>query len=162
MKYVTRTELSQNLASAADYGEQGGEADLIEEIQSLLSGAPKTPHRLAHDDCHKPSTQSLAGKLYSSRREIDLKFGMDGFSSSPAWDIMLDLIYSEQKGRTVSITSACIGAACPTTTALRWLRMLVRMALIERHEDPKDKRRSYVILTPKGRGTTLEALRAHI
>lgn len=162
MKYVAQSELNQKLACGANCGEQEEKIDLIKQIENLLSGPQETSHLLMPDARDKSSSQSLAGKLYSSRRAIDAEFGMDGFASSPAWDIMLDLIQSEQKARTVSVTSACIAAACPSTTALRWLKVLVGMSLIETHDDQDDKGLSYVTLTPKGRGATLEALRAHI
>lgn len=162
LNYVNQSELNHKLANAADWDERGDKAALIKQIENLISEVRGAPYNTTRENLDKSSLQSFAGKLYSARRAIDSKFGMDGFASSPAWDIMLDLIDNEQKGKVVSITSACIGAACPNTTALRWLQVLVGMSLIERHDDQNDKRRSYIRLTKKGRDTTIEALRAHM
>lgn len=139
-----------------------GHAGLMERIDDLLSEVRNTsvsgaPYN-AQNECHSV----LARKLYLSRRKIDECFEMVGFATSPAWDIMLDLFHNEEKGKSVSITSACIGAACASTTALRWLEVLVSRSLIERNEDPKDRRRSYVALTVRGRNATMKALKAHV
>ena len=45
------------------------------------------------------------------------------------------------------VTSACIGAAVPTTTALRWLALLEERGLIVREADPTDARRIFVRLS---------------
>jgi predicted transcriptional regulator len=105
---------------------------------------------------------ALAKKLYSARRNIDDIFGMIGFAVSPAWDIMLDLYQSRARGTEISISSACIGAACPSTTGLRWLQALEGMQLIERQQDPKDRRRTTVTLTEKGWLHTAQALKFHM
>lgn len=68
----------------------------------------------------------------------------------PAWDILLDLYIAEKRNQTVSVTSACIAAAVPLTTALRWLRQLERDGLVERRNDESDARRRYVRLTESG------------
>ena len=47
-------------------------------------------------------------------------------------------------------TSACIGAHVPPTTALRWLRILEMRGLVEREEDGRDGRRTFVRLTVRG------------
>jgi len=105
--------------------------------------------------------QQIASQIYSARRATDTLFGHAGFSASPAWDIVTDLYRLEAEGKRASVSSACIGAACPPTTALRWLQLLEDMELVSRSEDPKDKRRIYVSLTPKGRASTVSALEAH-
>ena len=71
--------------------------------------------------------------------------------ADPAWDVLLDLYASELEGRPVSISSACIAAAVPATTALRWLGRLEELGLTEREDDPLDSRRSYVRLTVRAR-----------
>lgn len=68
--------------------------------------------------------------------------------ADPAWDMLLDLYASEVEGRRVSISSACIAAAVPPTTALRWLTRLEEVGLTRRQGDAKDSRRSFVRLTP--------------
>lgn len=105
---------------------------------------------------------ALAKKLYSVRRKVDEIFGMPGFSVSPAWDIMLDLYQAEAGNTSISVTSASIGAACPPTTALRWLQALESMMLIERSHDPHDKRRVVVSLTEGAIAKIEKALQIHL
>ena len=47
-------------------------------------------------------------------------------------------------------TSACIGAHVPPTTALRWLRILEARGLVEREEDDRYGRRTFVRLSERG------------
>ena len=68
----------------------------------------------------------------------------------PAWDILLDLYAAQLEGKAVSISSACIASAVPTTTALRWLSKLVECGLIERSLDASDARRAHVRITDDG------------
>lgn len=66
----------------------------------------------------------------------------------PAWDILLDLLASSYESRHVSIGSACIAAAVPQTTALRWVNRLVDAGALLRRSDPCDGRRNYLMLEP--------------
>ncbi|NJS15316.1 MAG: hypothetical protein HC788_12820 [Sphingopyxis sp.] len=71
---------------------------------------------LARADASKPVSNlqlvEEARKIYRFRRKIDEIYDHDGFSRSPAWDIMLDLFEANSKGRSLSVSSAGIGAAC--------------------------------------------------
>lgn len=103
---------------------------------------------------------ATAGAVYRARRKVDSVFGITGFSVTPAWDIMLDLLIARSEQKEISTSSACIGAACPPTTALRWLRVLEEQGLISKSDDANDGRRSFCSLTEKGVSLTEEALRA--
>lgn len=68
--------------------------------------------------------------------------------ADPAWDLLLDLFAAQYLGRRVSISSACIAASVPPTTALRWIDKLVDEGVLLREDDPLDGRRSYLGLAP--------------
>ncbi len=90
-----------------------------------------------------------ARAVYSARRQRDRQFdGMDLFAD-PVWDLMLALLIDRADGKATSISSACIAACVPGTTGLRWIDKLVRMDLLSREDDPFDRRRSYLSLTPQ-------------
>ena len=91
-----------------------------------------------------------ASQIYQARRKADKVANIAGISASPAFDTLLDLFINASAGRLVSVSSACIGTACPATTALRWIRYLEERGLVTRKSDPYDQRRVFVSLTNDG------------
>jgi hypothetical protein len=93
----------------------------------------------------------IAGEAISSviraRRRREHHLPRDIFAD-PAWDMMLDLLEAEVRQRRVTVSSLCIAAAVPSTTALRWLKTLVDRGLLIRRADPTDLRRVYIELSP--------------
>ena len=67
--------------------------------------------------------------------------------ADPAWDVLLDLFVAEYAGRKVSVSSACLAAGVPLSTALRWLSKLEAKGLVVRRPDDQDARRTHVMLT---------------
>ncbi|WP_379922207.1 winged helix DNA-binding protein [Erythrobacter sp. R86502] len=67
----------------------------------------------------------------------------------PAWDMLLDLTAAHGEGAQVSVTSLCIAAGVPATTALRWLTQMVETGLFMRVPDPADRRRAFIALSDK-------------
>ena len=78
--------------------------------------------------------------------------------SDPAWDILLDLLRAEINHERVSVSSLCIAAKAPTTTALRYIKSMADRGLITRRADPRDARRVFVELAPE----TSKALRNYV
>lgn len=89
-------------------------------------------------------------KLINARRARDRFFDRELFAD-PAWDMLLDLYAAHLERVRVSVSSLCIAAAVPPTTALRWITTLREAGLFERQEDPFDKRRAFVALSEKAR-----------
>ncbi|MBV8971029.1 MAG: winged helix-turn-helix transcriptional regulator [Sphingomonadaceae bacterium] len=82
-----------------------------------------------------------------ARRARDRYFPAELFAE-PAWDMLLDLAAAAAEGVNVAVSSLCIAAAVPTTTALRWIRTLCEVGLFERRDDPHDARRAFIRLSP--------------
>lgn len=157
---------TQFCMSGANSSEQAflpdNHAEIFKKIETFsleLKALMNTTHPLTNASSSLPN---LAKNLYQSRRSVDDVFDFQGFSTSPAWDIMLDLFEAEMEGKQVSVSSACIGAACPASTALRWLKFLEDRDLVTRTDDPDDKRRALVHLTAQGRAKTSQAISVHI
>jgi DNA-binding MarR family transcriptional regulator len=87
--------------------------------------------------------------ILKARRARDKFFNRTLFAD-PAWDILLELYAAELGQRPLTVGSACIGAAVPASTALRWITALEREGLVTRQNDRFDARRLYVSLTPDG------------
>ena len=66
--------------------------------------------------------------------------------ADPVWDMLLDLFEAELAQRRVSVSSLCIAAEVPATTALR---TMAEKNLVIRRNDPIDGRRVYVELSPE-------------
>lgn len=83
------------------------------------------------------------------------------FFGEAAWDILLDLVAMQYRGKKVSVTSACAAANLAPTTALRYLCALEDGGYLVRTPDPADARRQWIELTPFGDGqirATLDAI----
>lgn len=64
----------------------------------------------------------------------------------PSWSILLDLFVNQLLGRNVSVSSLCIAAGVPPTTALRYISSLTSTEVLLRIQDPHDARRVYMRL----------------
>ena len=74
--------------------------------------------------------------------------------------MLLDLTAARIEGQPVAVSSLCIAAAVPPTTALRWIKAMTDMGLFERVADPKDRRRIFIELSPRAMEGMLACLRA--
>jgi predicted transcriptional regulator len=81
-------------------------------------------------------------------RRLRGRFFSEELFADPAWDMLLDLLQAEIAQLRVPVSSLCIAASVPATTALRWLKTLVSQGLFVRRPDPHDGRRVYVELAP--------------
>lgn len=80
------------------------------------------------------------------RRQRDHLFAGELFAD-PAWDMMLDLMAARIERLKVAVSSLCIAAAVPPTTALRWIRTLTELGIFVRVADPTDGRRVFIELS---------------
>lgn len=84
-------------------------------------------------------------QLIKARQQRARYFDADLFAD-PAWDILLDLAAARAERKQVCVTSLCIAAGVPATTALRWIGQMVEADLLVRVSDPHDRRRAYIAL----------------
>lgn len=80
-------------------------------------------------------------------RRLREAFFAAGLFADPAWDMLLDLFAAHIEGERVAVSSLCIAAAVPPTTALRWIGTMTENGLFERHADPLDGRRVFIRLS---------------
>lgn len=83
------------------------------------------------------------------QRQLRARFIEGDLFADPAWDMLLDLAAAQGEGKQVSVTSLCIAAAVPPTTALRWIGQMVDGGLFRRVLDDNDRRRAFIELTDK-------------
>jgi hypothetical protein len=119
--------------------------------------APGQDYRGPSDgDAPEASAQEIRAAIRS--RRLRAQFFAGELFADPAWDMLLDLFAAELEQTRVSVSSLCIAAAVPPTTALRWIGTLHDAGLFERHADPADRRRAYIALSAKG----LAGMRSYI
>ncbi len=84
-----------------------------------------------------------------ANRQARARFFDAELFGDPAWDMLLDLTAAHGEGARVSVTSLCIAAGVPATTALRWLTQMVESGIFLRVPDPADRRRAFIALSDK-------------
>jgi DNA-binding MarR family transcriptional regulator len=94
--------------------------------------------------------------IIRARRLRSSNFPADLFAD-PAWDMLLDLLQAEIGQHRVPVSSLCIAAAVPATTALRWIKSMTDRGLLVRRDDPHDGRRVFIEMAP----TTSAGLRRY-
>lgn len=135
------------------------EVSRIASTLARLSSGPSPalqPGRPAAEGEIPSVSGDLVRKVIRARRLRASYFSEELFAD-PAWDMMLDLLQAEIAQLRVPVSSLCIAAAVPATTALRWLKTLVAQGLFVRRADPHDGRRVFVELAPP----TSQALRRY-
>jgi DNA-binding MarR family transcriptional regulator len=80
-------------------------------------------------------------------RRLRARFFDEDLFADPAWDMLLDLLQAEIAQHRVPVSSLCIAAAVPATTALRWIKTMTDVGLFKRRADPHDGRRIFVELS---------------
>jgi hypothetical protein len=83
--------------------------------------------------------------LARNRRKRIECFG-EGLFADPAWDMIVDLAIARARFSRVSVTSLCIASGVPSTTALRWIGVLIERGVFQREDDATDRRRAFVSL----------------
>ena len=138
-------ELASEITDLATHIVESDRIALRGESGLILSDSESTGTSVAEND----DLIAKAESHYKVRRRRESIVGEKDMFSDPCWDILLDLFIAHGKNRQISITSACLAAQVPASTALRWITVLEQMGLIERKRDTKDARRRFVQLTPK-------------
>jgi hypothetical protein len=117
-------------------------ASLAEEEGGDTAAAPDTERGK-----EGPSVDAgLIRSIIRARRLRDRYF-KGGLFADPAWDMLLDLMAARLERHRVAVSSLCIAAAVPPTTALRWIKTLTDQGILVRCADPADGRRVYIELS---------------
>ena len=80
-------------------------------------------------------------------RRLRARYFDEEMFADPAWDMLLDLLQAEIAQHRVPVSSLCIAAAVPATTALRWIKTMTDTGLFKRRADPHDGRRVFIELS---------------
>ncbi len=89
---------------------------------------------------------AVAKQAIKMRRQRAKLFGV-GLFAEPGWDILLELYVARAEDYKVTVGNACIAAAVPMSSALRWCQLLEDRRIILRYQDTGDRRRRFVKLS---------------
>ena len=154
---ATATALARAPDRANDVKDPGAERlrQLSDEVGRIaatlarLSTVPAAPER----ELHKPAEQDVPDVSIETVRSVIRarrlrgRYFPDHLFADPAWDMLLDLLQAEIAQLRVPVSSLCIAAAVPATTALRWLKSMTDSGIFVRRADPHDGRRVFVELS---------------
>lgn len=121
----------------------GFKAGSSADLQGLDSNQPA--ERMPTISADGLTAEDVRG-LIRARRLRDAHFDPELFAD-PAWDMLLDLMAARLEGTKVAVSSLCIAAAVPPTTALRWIKTMTEENIFQRKADEKDGRRIFIELS---------------
>ena len=127
------------------------EVGRIASTLARLSAGPSIPATpiTKPADGEAPAVTAETVRSIIRARRLRARFFREDLFADPAWDMLLDLLQAELSHLRVPVSSLCIAAAVPATTALRWLKTMVQQGLFVRRADPHDGRRVFVELAPE-------------
>lgn len=151
---------SRNEARAHDISKEPSSArlrqlsDEVSRIAATLArlstgpgaGTGEKPESLKGDA--PPVSLETVRQIIRARR-LRARYFDEELFADPAWDMLLDLLQAEIAQHRVPVSSLCIAAAVPATTALRWIKTMTDAGLFKRRADPHDGRRVFIELAPK-------------
>lgn len=155
---LSRTGIDQRLSdvaadqNAARLRQLSDEVSRIAESLARLSvgpAAPAPPPQAANVSGEPPELSAETVRAVIRARRLRSRYFPQDLFADPAWDMLLDLLQAEIAQLRVPVSSLCIAAAVPATTALRWLKTMVSQGLFIRRADPHDGRRVFVELAPE-------------
>jgi DNA-binding MarR family transcriptional regulator len=125
------------------------EVSRIASTLARLSTDPGAPARTSQpvNDVDVPAVSADAVRSVIRARRLRGRFFAEDLFADPAWDMLLDLLQAEIAQLRVPVSSLCIAAAVPATTALRWLKTMTDKGIFVRRADPHDGRRVFVELS---------------
>ena len=139
---VSRIARALSNLSSTDRIEGDATRQVMSDVQLSFRGEPAL-------DIHPilPTSEEIR-KILRLRRLRERHFDPSLFAD-PAWDMLLDLMAARVEGERVAVSSLCIAASVPPTTALRWIKALSDHNLFERCADPDDGRRIFIQLSDR-------------
>jgi hypothetical protein len=117
-------------------------------LARLSTGPGAPPERMrGPETAASPDVSIETVRSVIRARRLRGRFFPEDLFADPAWDMLLDLLQAEIAQLRVPVSSLCIAAAVPATTALRWLKCMTDQGIFVRRSDPHDGRRVFVELS---------------
>jgi len=120
--------------------------DRLDGMKRRAADGTRLPRAVESDPAADALLLQAARSIASTRNRRAQYFRAELFAE-PAWDMLLDLFIAHLEGRQVYVSSLCIAAGVPATTALRYIQDLERNGEIISSPDNLDGRRRWLWLS---------------
>lgn len=154
-------EAVQRAQAAVSAGKSGPIDEMALQLQQLTASlaalATRPSATLPSAKSRSPIDAQYVRSLIRSRR-LREKFLPADLFAEPAWDMLLDLTAASLEGKLITVSSLCLAASVPTTTALRWIKHMTDEGLLIRRADDADGRRTWVHLSSETSEAMLSCL----
>ncbi|HEV7341225.1 MAG TPA: MarR family winged helix-turn-helix transcriptional regulator [Sphingopyxis sp.] len=129
------------------FAPQGGDyADYPGQVRAPIRDYAAIPRSFVPEQRILDRQRAKAVRQMLRQRRMREQFFPADLFADPAWDMLLDLYAARLERQPVSVSSLCIAAAVPATTALRWIKTMTDAGLFIREADPHDGRRIFIAL----------------
>lgn len=146
------TRLEDLLAERTRFGQGETFGPDPETVAAAPFAAPfDRSHRLANP-VDSARRRAARAREMSRQRQLRTSFLPAALFAEPAWDMLLDLYAAYYEGKEVAVSSLCIAANVPSTTALRSIETMTEQGCLVRRRDPNDGRRIFLALSDSARG----------
>ncbi len=137
---------TQQVAELSDTGiaQIGALSAEVERIVAALAILAAGERRIASGG-PLPVTAVQVRAIIKARR-LRERFFPAALFADPVWDMLLDLTAARLEAKPVAVSSLCLAAAVPTTTALRQIKALCDAGMFVRRTDRQDARRTFIEL----------------
>lgn len=123
-------------------------ASTLARLSTASAGPPLSPATIAPPREDVPNVSAEALRAMIRARRLRATYLPADLFADPAWDMLLDLLQAEIVQHRVPVSSLCIAASVPATTALRWIKSMTDRGLLVRRDDPHDGRRVFIEMAP--------------
>ena len=132
------------------FDDRDGTGGVFSDKKAGFHGAQENPllnYKKGDGTVRSPVPDPQILRQIIANRQARARFFDGELFADPAWDMLLDLTAAHAEHVRVSVTSLCIAAAVPATTALRWIKQLVDSGVFVRVADSADRRRAFIGLS---------------
>jgi len=140
---VSKDPGAERLRQLSD--EVGRIAATLARLSTIPASAETELRKPVEEDVPDVSVEAVRSVIRA--RRLRGRYFAEELFADPAWDMLLDLLQAEIAQLRVPVSSLCIAAAVPATTALRWLKNMTDKGIFVRRADPHDGRRVFVELS---------------
>lgn len=131
--------------------EQGSAAQDPHAMAAAPFAQPYLANAVAASPMGFPAGRARLARELIRQRRLRSEYLPASLFAEPAWDMLLDLYAAHYEEKPVAVSSLCIAANVPSSTALRSIEAMTREGCIVRSRDPGDGRRIFITLSDTAR-----------